>query len=132
MTIEELAVKHKTTTRVVELALAAPRVVGSLDAPASFEDGQASVSETFEDMNADDPAELAEMRAEWVGGLLDVLPADEREIVSLLFGLDAEIGELTIPEAADRVGLPRKECQAIRDRALRRLQDAAGLAEAAA
>jgi RNA polymerase primary sigma factor len=112
MTVEQIAEKTSgdVSARQVRTALNAARVVASLDAPGSAldEEGQ-SYYESIADLDADDPTELANSgESDWVREFVEDLPADQRQVIEMKFGLNGYGGkEHTLDEIAEATGQAR-------------------------
>jgi RNA polymerase sigma factor (sigma-70 family) len=100
------------------------RDYGSLDAAAG--DGDAFVGDFVADSEATLEFEVAdgEMTAAWVRGLVERLPALERRIIELRFGLGGE--PRSISAIADTVGAPEVTVRTLEARALSRLRREGG------
>jgi RNA polymerase primary sigma factor len=98
----------------------------SLEAPVS-EDQEAELGDILEDINAPNPEETVEdsMETEDVRRRLEELPAREREIIRLRFGLGEEEPK-TLAEIGQRLGITRERARQIEIQAIERLRNPPG------
>jgi RNA polymerase nonessential primary-like sigma factor len=127
ITIEEVAELMEQPVDLIREALAAAEVVASTDQVAYHthpEDGGPSLSDQTADPNADDPHESVQDNVPLnLGASLDVLTEDEREVISLRFGLN-ETEPHSISEISELLDKPVHAIQATQRRALTRLRSA--------
>jgi RNA polymerase sigma factor (sigma-70 family) len=121
---EELGV----TLEQVELVAASQRPIDSLDRPLEDPDGDTR-RDRIADPEEPEPAanlDLDRLRAALDGGLLR-LPAREREVLSLRFGLSGG-AELSLAQIGERLGISRERVRQIQNAALARLRDERSIA----
>jgi RNA polymerase primary sigma factor len=123
-TIAELAEAADSSREEIESLHDLLRDYQSLDAAAG--DGEALVGDFVADGEATLEFEAAdsELTAAWVRGLVERLPALERRIIELRFGLDGE--PRSIEAIADTVGTPEVTVRTLETRALSRLRQDGG------
>ena len=133
-TDEEIAKAAEVPVRQVQEVREAARVLTSLDRPVGEEE-ETTLGELFE---ADEPdiAETVEvsLREDAVRRAVSELPATEREVVKLRYGLDGDPDPKSIEEVVRRLDMSRENVKRLESRALRRLarmRELAGLGEAA-
>lgn len=121
-TDKELADVIGAKPRQVAAVRHAARAVTSLDRPVSSEDEGTTLSH-FIAGEAPSPEELLtlSLTQQKLRDALRTLPADEREVVSLRFGLDGESQPQTIQETARRLGLTTRRVQTLQAQGLERL-----------
>ncbi len=113
----------------VEEALRLVQEPASLEAPVGSEEGDAELGDFIEDEAADAPLESVSqvLRDRDLRSALDALPARERRIIELRFGLAAE-GPLTLEDIGSRVGVTRERVRQLESRTLWRLGHSRGAA----
>jgi RNA polymerase primary sigma factor len=129
-TNEEIAERSKLPLNQVIEVRAAARAVASTDAPVG-DDGDASLGDLFAagGPSTEDEAEGA-LRLDAVRRAVAKLPAREREVVELRFGLVGE-GPTSLEAIGKQLGLTRERVRQIESEALRRLASDEDLAAAA-
>jgi RNA polymerase sigma factor (sigma-70 family) len=119
-----LATTFKTTpTRIQTLLDMQPRAV-SLNAPTGSEDGEgAELADRIEDHTVISPAEVASMHLlrTKVRQVLEDLPARERNVLSLRFGLD-DGQKHTLEEVGRTLHVTRERIRQIEAKALKKLR----------
>jgi RNA polymerase primary sigma factor len=97
------------------------RTVTSLDRPVG-DDGETALGELLGDERAG-PAEEVEvaLRDEALRNALAGLPAEERKVVELRYGVDGADGPVGLREASRRLGITQPETRKLEERALERL-----------
>jgi RNA polymerase primary sigma factor len=120
-TADEIAAETGLSTTQVDDALAAMRVVRSLDRPVGAEDDA-----TLGDLLADDgppPDAVAEAiwRAEAVETILGALPPRERCVIEVRFGIGRD-SPGTLEDAGAAIGVTRERARQIEADAFRRLR----------
>ena len=133
-TSEQLATKLETDVAHIELAKRSAMTPASLDAPIG-EDATTTLGDMVEDESARSPLEAA-MSAHVAGQaihLLDKLPARERQILRLRFGI-GEAEPHTLEQIGNVFAITRERVRQIEVKALARLrrsraEELRGLAE---
>jgi RNA polymerase primary sigma factor len=129
-TIEEIAAEIGITPqKVLEVQKAAQDPV-SLESPVGDED-DSELGDFIEDSEADEPLEevFRQIRREELFKVLESLPARERKVLELRFGLKGERPR-TLEEVGDRFGVTRERIRQVESKTLNRLKnyrDAQGL-----
>jgi len=108
------------TPRQLERVRAAARIVASLERPVG-EDGDASLGDLIaaDQQGPDEEVEI-NLRSETVRQAVEELPALEREVVQLRFGIDGD-DPAAVREIARRLGLSEAEVKKLERQALARL-----------
>lgn len=124
----ELAERAKVTAKRALDARNAAHVTKSLDAPAfRDDDGESgSYADKIEDPNAPGPFPDAEL--DWLHDALAQLPALEREVLEMSFGLNGygdTGGRTRLTDIADATGRSLKEVRAAREHGLKLLRQQA-------
>jgi RNA polymerase primary sigma factor len=128
--VEELATELGLTPgKVLEIQKAAQDPV-SLETPVGDED-DSELGDFIEDEDADEPLEevFRQIRREELFRVLESLPARERKVLELRFGLKGERPR-TLEEVGDRFGVTRERIRQVEAKTLSRLKnfrDAQGL-----
>jgi RNA polymerase primary sigma factor len=127
-THEELAEATGLSLQHVDEALDVPEARVSLNQRVGSDD-EGELGDLFADENADDPGELAEvaLRGRAVRLALGELPARERRIIELRFGIDCEPHSLEA--IGDELGLTRERIRQLETAALAKLADSLGGSE---
>jgi RNA polymerase primary sigma factor len=99
----------------------APRVAASLDQPVG-EEGETALGELFASERPEPMDEVSERESvDALAGALDELPATEREVIELRFGLgDGE--EKSLDAIGRKLGVSREQAQRLESDALERLR----------
>ena len=121
-TLEEIAEASGLDEERVLAAMEAPIDTISLDRPVGPE-SEAELGDFVEDADAPDPFMMAVAGAR-IGHLvraLDVLEADERDIIRLRYGLDGDLPR-TLSDVGKVFGLTRERVRQIEGRALSKLR----------
>jgi RNA polymerase primary sigma factor len=120
---EELAAAMDMPLARIEQMIESNAQPVSLEAPVSEED-EAQLGDLLEDVNAPNPEEAAEdtMETEEIRQRLEQLPARERDIIRLRFGLGEE-DPLTLAEIGERLGITRERARQLEIQALERLRN---------
>lgn len=94
----------------------------SLDAPVG-EDGDSSVLElTPADGDSPDEAIQTRSQTEFLSGLLDRLPDQERQVISLYYGIGCEY-EMNLLEIGRQIGLSKERVRQLKENALAHLRE---------
>ena len=95
----------------------------SLNRPMGEDDESSRLGDFLQDQKADDPLLQVTQRLvrEKIGRVLDALPAREKEILNLRYGITTGTA-LTLEEIAGRFGLSRERVRQIEAKALERLR----------
>jgi RNA polymerase primary sigma factor len=120
-TDEELATAARITPTQVREVREAARAVTSLDRPIGEESGT-----TFQDLVADQEESTEQevtvsLAQEALHDALDVLPAREREVLKLRYGLNGDRDPASLEEIGRRLGVTRERVRQIEAEALERL-----------
>jgi len=120
--IEELATAAETSEKRVKELFAATREIISLDLPIGEEENMTLI-EAIPDLSEDNTDVFLQQKEaeDHVEQFLSVLPAREREILALRFGIGCSHAH-TLAEVAVLFGLSRERIRQIEDRALHRLR----------
>jgi RNA polymerase primary sigma factor len=131
--VEEIAHEAGLTSAEVEETRAVSRAVTSLDRPVG-EDGSAALSDL---LPSDEPSPMEEvevvLRREAMRAALEQLPAQEREVIRLRYGISGT-APTPLRETGRRLGLSPERVRRIEHQALARLagsREVAGLADVA-
>ena len=126
-TPEEIATELECTTREVRDILRMAQQPVSLEKPVGEEE-DSSLADFVEDASAESPFEIASesLRKENVSRVLAALPAREREVIELRFGLTGARPR-TLEEVGRAFSITRERVRQIENRTLKKLQ---GLPEA--
>jgi RNA polymerase primary sigma factor len=118
---EEIAVETELPLAQVVAMGDIARTVTSLDRPVG-DDGETALGELLGDERAG-PAEEVEvaLRDEALRVALAGLPAQERKVVELRYGVDGSDGPVGLREASKRLGITQPETRKLEERALERL-----------
>jgi RNA polymerase primary sigma factor len=118
---EEIAAEAELPLAQVEAMGNIARTVTSLDRPVG-EDGETVLGELLGDERAG-PAEEVEvaLRDEAIRTALAGLPAQERKVVELRYGVDGLDGPVGLRETSRRLGITQPETRKLEQRALERL-----------
>jgi RNA polymerase primary sigma factor len=122
-TNDELAAAMEMPVSRIEQMIESNAQPVSLEAPVS-EDQEAELGDLLEDINAPNPEEAVEdtMETEEMRRRLEELPAREREIIRLRFGLGDE-EPLTLAEIGERLGITRERARQIEIQAIQRMRN---------
>jgi RNA polymerase primary sigma factor len=120
---EEIARALGWTAGQVNFVMNAAQEPVSLDAPAGDEE-ETSLQDFVGDKNAEDPASRAvqTLLGEAVTGAVSKLPARERELIRMRFGLDGGCFR-TLEDAGRRLKVSREGARQLEVKALRRLRN---------
>ncbi|MEJ7797272.1 MAG: sigma-70 family RNA polymerase sigma factor [Solirubrobacteraceae bacterium] len=120
-TDEEIATEAELPLAQVEAMVDIARTVTSLDRPVG-DDGDTALGELLGDERAG-PAEEVEvaLRDEALRNALAGLPAQERKVVELRFGVDGIGGPVGLRETSRRLGITQPETRKLEQQALERL-----------
>jgi RNA polymerase primary sigma factor len=126
-TPEEIALELQWTAREVKDILRIAQLPVSLEKPIGEED-DSELGDFVEDDTAESPFELASenLRRENVRRALDALPAREREVIEMRYGLSGEKAR-TLEEVGKAFGVTRERIRQIENNTLKKLE---GLPEA--
>ncbi len=126
-TPEEIATELECTTREVRDILRMAQQPVSLEKPVGEEEDSA-LADFVEDVSAESPFEIASesLRKENVNRVLAALPAREREVIEMRFGLTGARPR-TLEEVGRAFNITRERVRQIENRTLKKLQ---GLPEA--
>jgi RNA polymerase primary sigma factor len=115
-----------TVKRVEELEGYRRQTTVSLDAPHGDGDNL-TVGESIEDPRAVGPADevIARAEQEEIHRLLDNLPAEQREVIELQFGLRENSESLTLAAIGDRLGTNRQSAHRLARTAMSSLRELA-------
>jgi RNA polymerase primary sigma factor len=96
----------------------------SLDAPVHAEDGRGYLGDLIADANTEEPLDQVErgMHHEQLGRWLSHLTVQEREVLSLRFGLDGQ-ERLTLAEIGRHLDVSRERVRQVELKALRKLRN---------
>jgi RNA polymerase primary sigma factor len=121
-TDDEIAAATKLSERMVNEARSAPRTVTSLDKPVD-EEQELTLGDLMPSDDGDpvDDVEIS-LRRDTLRRAVSELPEDERELITMRYGVGAEDAEpCPLTEVARRIGLTRNRARAVEGRALARL-----------
>jgi RNA polymerase primary sigma factor len=120
-TDEEISERSKLPVKQVREVRAAARAVTSLDRPVG-EDGDAALVDLMS-ADTDVPEETVEvsLTEEALRRAVDALPAREKEVVKLRYGLDGDSEPKSLEEIGRRLGITRERVRQIESSALERL-----------
>ncbi len=126
-TPDEIATELECTTREVRDILRMAQQPVSLEKPVGEEEDSA-LADFVEDVSAESPFEIASesLRKENVNRVLSALPAREREVIEMRFGLTGARPR-TLEEVGRAFNITRERVRQIENRTLKKLQ---GLPEA--
>jgi RNA polymerase primary sigma factor len=126
-TPEEIALELQWTAREVKDILRISQLPVSLEKPIGEEE-DSELGDFVEDDTAESPFELASenLRRENVRRALDALPAREREVIEMRYGLSGEKAR-TLEEVGRAFGVTRERIRQIENNTLKKLE---GLPEA--
>jgi RNA polymerase primary sigma factor len=118
----EIAGRLGWTVEQVRFVMNAAREPRSLDEPAGDED-DSSVVDSVDDKNAEDPAARAvqTLLREAIAEALSTIPAREREVIRMRFGLDGGCSR-TLEEVGRHINISRERVRQLEVNALRRLR----------
>jgi RNA polymerase primary sigma factor len=121
-TDEEIALEAELSSSQVREVREAARAVTSLDEPIHKEEGT-SLADVLPSEDSE-PAEEVELslREEALHTALAKLPAGEREVVSLRFGINEDAGPRTIEEVVRLLGISRSRVRRLEAEGLARLK----------
>ncbi|MBA2505680.1 MAG: RNA polymerase sigma factor RpoD [Thermoleophilaceae bacterium] len=121
-TPEEIAVELEWTAREVKDILRMAQLPVSLEKPIGEEE-ESELGDFVEDETAESPFELASenLRKENVRKALDALPAREREVIEMRFGLTGGQAR-TLEEVGRAFGVTRERIRQIENNTLKKLQ----------
>ena len=122
-TVDEMAAELGVTPgKVREIQKAAQEPV-SLETPVGDED-DSELGDFIEDVDADQPLEVVfrEIRREELFRVLDSLPARDRKVLELRFGLKGERPR-TLEEVGERFGVTRERIRQVEAKTLNRLKN---------
>jgi len=121
-TEEELAAEMHLSPKKVGEIIKATKHLSSLEKPVG-EEGDTSLGDLLEDKESPQPAELANKEAlkEQLGDLLASLPAKERRVIELRFGL-VDNRNRTLEEVGQELGVTRERIRQIQGKALGKLR----------
>ncbi len=121
-TPEEIARELDTTAREVREVLRMAQQPISLEKPVGEED-DSSLGDFVEDQTAESPFELASehLRQENLGRALAALPAREREVIQMRFGLTGE-RPCTLEEVGRAFNVTRERIRQIENHTLKKLE----------
>ncbi len=124
---EEIALELQWTAREVKDILRIAQLPVSLEKPIGEEE-DSELGDFVEDDSAESPFELANenLRRENVRAALDALPAREREVIEMRYGLSGEKAR-TLEEVGRAFGVTRERIRQIENNTLKKLE---GLPEA--
>jgi RNA polymerase primary sigma factor len=119
---EELAHAAKLTPAELHRVRTAARAVTSLDRPAAGEADSAPLGSLLAGEEEPPEEELhVSLRDEALRRALDELPADERDVLKLRYGLDGDPEPQPAAAVARRLGIPRDRVRTLEENALERL-----------
>jgi RNA polymerase primary sigma factor len=121
-TPEEIAAELECSAREVKDILRMAQLPISLEKPVG-EDEESELGDFVEDENAESPFDLASenLRRENVRKALDALPAREREVIEMRFGLKGHQAR-TLEEVGRAFGVTRERIRQIENNTLKKLQ----------
>jgi len=122
-TVAEIALEMGMSPRKVAEIQKASQDPVSLETPVGDED-DSELGDFIEDADADQPLELVfrQMRREELFKVLDSLPARERKVLELRFGLKGERPR-TLEEVGERFGVTRECIRQVEAKTLNRLKN---------
>jgi RNA polymerase primary sigma factor len=120
--VEIAAILGVTPGKIREIQKAAQEPV-SLETPVGDED-DSELGDFIEDIEADQPLEMVyrEIRREELFRVLDSLPARDRKVLELRFGLKGERPR-TLEEVGERFGVTRERIRQVEAKTLNRLKN---------
>ena len=120
-TTEEIAAEAELEVEQVEAMRDLSRTVTSLDRPVG-EEGATSFGELLGDERAGPEEEVTvALRDSALRQAVAELPAEERQVVELRYGVDGHDGPVGLREASRRLGKTQPETRKLEERALERL-----------
>ncbi len=122
-TNEELAAAMDMPLARIEQMIESNAQPVSLEAPVS-EDEEAELGDLLEDVNAPNPEEAVSdtMETEEMRRRVDELPARERDIIRMRFGLGGD-EPMTLAEIGERLGITRERARQLEIQAVERLRN---------
>jgi RNA polymerase sigma factor (sigma-70 family) len=126
LTPTELAAKTGRGMRAVYAALHAPSVVTSTDEPKADGESQWEPADEHAELAYDDFDDYGRTYTDELAAALDSLPADQREVIELMYGFRGE--QRTTGEAAEELDLPYGTVSRLHREGLDRLRELPGFA----
>jgi RNA polymerase primary sigma factor len=122
-TVQEIAAEMGVTPKKVRDIQKANQEPVSLETPVGDED-ESELGDFIEDADADQPLEVVfrEIRREELFRVLDSLPARDRKVLELRFGLKGERPR-TLEEVGERFGVTRERIRQVEAKTLNRLKN---------